>query len=126
MVLDAPIVASWFQPDGAGRVLRAEYEAGALEILGPRHLPQDVLAALALHADADGDLLGRIGLEIERLGFHLRDASTAELARWIARGLPAHRAAYAALAAELDLPLVSDDEELRGLAGPRARSSGDA
>jgi hypothetical protein len=108
MVLDAPIVASWFQPDGAGRALRAEYEAGALEILGPRHLPQDVLAALALHADADGDLLGRIGLEIERLG------------------LPAHRAAYAALAAELDLPLVSDDEELRGVAGPRARSSGDA
>ena len=56
-----------------------------------------------------------------RLGFQMQDPPLTTLAAWIARGLPADRAAYAALAADLELPLVTDDDELRRLTATVAR-----
>lgn len=124
LVLDAGAVAAWFVGGHGG--LRTEYEAGSLSVIGPRQLPRDLLGELAQRTGADADTLAAMGVEIERLGFELRDPPTQELARWLADGLDAGRAAYAALATTLDVTLVTDDEALRSHLGPRARASSDA
>lgn len=111
VVLDAGVVAGWFDPDSPHRTWRTEYEAGGLAVVGPRHLVPDVLAAVADRVAPDR--MARVGAELGRLGFQLQDPPLAAHAAWIARGLPADRAAYAALAAELEIPLVTDDPELR-------------
>ena len=118
LVVDAGVVASWFRPDGAGRHLREEYEAGTLTLVGPPGLPDDILAHLPSIAE---DRLARIGSELRRLGFDLQRPATADLAHWVSRGLPPHRAAYAALASQLDLTLATDDAEMLR-ATPAARS----
>ena len=124
VVADAGAIAAWF-PDGQG-ALRGDYEAGTLTIVGPRSLPHDLVAELAARAGTDADLLARLATEVDRLGFDLRDLPSSALAGWIARGLDTRRASYAALAEELDLTLVTDDEALRRAAGPRARPSAGA
>jgi len=116
VVLDAVALLSWFEPDGAHRALRVEYEAGTLAVLGPRHLVADVLGAVSSRKGLSADRLARVGAELHRLGLQLQDASMVELAPWLAKGLPAHRAAYPALAASLEVPLVTDDPELRRVA----------
>jgi predicted nucleic acid-binding protein len=113
VVLDAGVIPGWFDPDSPHRALRSEYETGMLTILAPRHLIGDVLAVIADRVPAER--LPGIGAELGRLGFQMQDPPLTTLAAWIARGLPADRAAYAALAADLELPLVTDDDELRRL-----------
>ena len=112
LVVDAPVIASWFLSDGGAEHLRREYEAGALAVIGPTHLVQDTMAAIAERASPDTERLARVGSELRRLGFHSQAPPIDELARWIARGLPAHRAAYLALASHLDVPLATSDAAL--------------
>lgn len=109
LVVDAGVIASWFRPDGAGRHLREEYEAGSLVVIGPSHLPDEVLQHLD-SLEADG--LARAGSELRRLGFELQRPPVRELARWVDHGLPSHRAAYLALATHLDVALATDDPAL--------------
>ena len=109
LVVDAGVIASWFRPDGSGRALRAEYEAGTLTVIGPPQLPDDVLDHLG---SVGSEPLARIGAELRRLGFELQRPPVAELAAWVSRGLPSHRAAYAALATSLDLSLATEDPAL--------------
>lgn len=116
VVLDAGTLLSWFAPDGAHRALRTDYEAGTLAIIGPRHLVADALGAVASREDVPADRLARVGAELHRLGLQLQDPPTSELVPWLTKGLPAHRAAYPALAASLEVPLVTDDPELRRVA----------
>lgn len=118
LVVDAGVVASWFRPDGAGRHLREEYESGSLAIIGPPHLPDEVLEHLE-RVDVDG--LARIAGELRRLGFELQRPPVTELARWVRHGLPSHRAAYLALATHLDLALATDDPALLS-ASPAAQT----
>ena len=113
VVVDAGVIPGWFDPHSPHRALRSEYETGMLAILAPRHLIGDVLALIADRVPAER--LPGVGAELGRLGFQIQDPPLPTLAAWIARGLPADRAAYAALAAGLELPLVTDDEELRRL-----------
>lgn len=118
LVVDAPLLLSWFSPNGAGRALRAEYEAGDLAIVAPTALPADMLELIARRGHASADRLGRIAMELDRLGFELRPPMTGSLSTWLAKGLPAHRAAYPALAATLDLRLATNDPELARIAAP--------
>ncbi len=117
LVLDPGAVLAWFGADPDARETRAEYEAGALRVVGPRHLPADVLDQVARSGDWPADDLARIGSELERLGFELIDPPTSLTAAWLARGLDARRAAYAALAEHLEVSLVAADEALRDHAG---------
>jgi predicted nucleic acid-binding protein len=121
LVVDAPVLASWFWSDGNAAHLRGEYEAGALVVLGPAQLLEDTLAAIAEPSSADAESLARIGSELRRLGLQLQRPPIGELARWIARGVPAHRAAYLAVGSHLDVPFATNDEAMLS-ASPSART----
>jgi predicted nucleic acid-binding protein len=116
VVVDAGVLLTWFEPDGAHRALRAEYEAGTLTVVGPRHLVGDALGVLASREGLPAERLARVGSELHRLGLQLQDPLVSELAAWLAKGLPADKAAYPALASSLEVPLVTDDPELRRVA----------
>jgi hypothetical protein len=116
IVIDPAALLGWFGGGGPHRSLRAEYEAGALTVLAPRHLVADVLGELAARDEPAPDRLARIAGELERLGIQLQDPPLAELAGWLAQGLDPRRAAYAALAASLDVPLAAADADLRRIA----------
>ena len=112
LALDADAIAAWFDPNPDRRGLRADYESGTLTVVGPSRLPGDVLARIAERWHPDAARLARIGTELDRLRLELHEPSTGELAPWIARGLSTEQAAVAAVAASLDVRLVTDDSEL--------------
>lgn len=116
LVLDAASFLDWFAPDGSGRALRAQYEAGSLAILAPRSFPADVLGLLARREPWPTEGLQSIAAEIDLVGFELRDPATTDLATWIANGLRPDRAAYPALASTLGLRLATNDPDLARVA----------
>jgi predicted nucleic acid-binding protein len=118
IVLDAPLLLTWFGSDGGGRDMRRAYEAGSVAVVAPRSLPADVLALLARRDGWSGARLASAAAQLDLLGFDLRQPTATGLATWLARGLPVDRAAYPALAAELELPLATSDPELARIAGP--------
>ena len=115
VVVDADVLLGWFDAGSAHRSLRAEYEAGTLAVIGPRGLIAEVLGALTARG-VDPERLARIGGELQRIGLQLQDPPMTELATWLGKGLAPHRAAYPALAASLEVPLVTGDPELRRVA----------
>ena len=116
VVIDPAALLTWFGTDGPRRSLRAAYESGTLTVIAPRHLVADVLGELAGRTSHPPDRLARIADELQRLGIQQQDPPPAELASWLAKGLDARRASYAALAASLELPLAAADPELRRVA----------
>lgn len=123
IVLDASAFLSWFGPNGTGRTLRAEYEAGLLAVRVPSPFTVHVLD-LARARSLDSNRLERLASELERVGFEFQDPAAAVVVHWLAKGLDATRAPYAALAAENDLRLVSDDEETLRIATALAERPG--
>lgn len=122
VVLDATALLTWFSADGPHGSLRSEYEAGLLGVVAPRQLTTHVISALAVSGPWPADRLVRVAAEVERLGFELREPPIDEVAAWVARGLTADHAGYAALASSLDLPLITADPELLLRATSVARS----
>lgn len=63
---------------------------------------------------------------LQRMKFEVLDPELVAVAQWIARGLTAYDATYVALAAQLGIPLVSDDrailEVAPGIAVPMDRA----
>jgi predicted nucleic acid-binding protein len=116
IVVDAATVLSWF--DGTGADQRREYEAGEFVAMAPRRLHADLLATIAARGRTRRDRLARIAGELPRIGIQLQDPPLAVLAGWIARGLDAEVAAYAALAEHLDMRLHARDSRLRDGAKP--------
>lgn len=112
LVVDAATLLTWFDPGGAGREMRAEYEAGQLTVLAPRTIVADAIALLASRPGWTADRLERAATELLRLGLELHEPPVSALARYVAAGLPADRAAYPALAASRDLRLATDDARL--------------
>ena len=110
-VVDAATVLSWFEASGAGQ--RRDYEAGEFAAVAPRRLHADLLAAIAGRGQTSPERLARIAAELPRIGIQLQDPPLALLAGWMARGLDAEVAAYAALAEHLDMPLHARDSRLR-------------
>jgi predicted nucleic acid-binding protein len=111
LVVDADTVLSWFDPSGADQ--RHSYEAGEFAAVAPRRLHADLLAAIGARGRTSPDRLARIAGELPRIGIQLQDPPLGLLAGWIARGLDAEVAAYAALAEHLDLRLHARDPRLR-------------
>ena len=111
-VVDAGVLLGWFDAASPHRSLRTQYEAGTLAVIGPRGLVADVLGMLT-ERGVPPERLRLIATELQRIGLQLQDPPISELATWLASGLKSHRAAYPALAASLEVPLVTDDPELR-------------
>jgi predicted nucleic acid-binding protein len=111
VVVDAATVLSWF--DASGTDERRVYEAGEFAAIAPRRLHGDLLAAVAARGETRPDRLARIAGELPRIGIQLQDPPLVVLAVWLARGLDAEVAAYAALAEHLDLRLQAQDPRLR-------------
>lgn len=118
LVIDAGTLLAWFEPDGEGRRLRTDYEAGQLAVVAPSSIVTDVLARLAERPGWTAERLERVANELVRLGLELHEPPIAAVALWLARGLDPARAAYPALAASLDLRLATADDELRNVAAP--------
>lgn len=115
VVVDDGVLLAWFDSTSPHRSLRAEYEAGTVAVIGPRGLIADVLGALTRRG-IPTERLARIAADLQLIGLQLQDPPMPELAVWLGRGLAPHRAAYPALAASLEVPLVTDDSELRRVA----------
>jgi hypothetical protein len=115
VVVDAGVLLGWFDSASPHRTLRTEYEAGTLVVIGPRGLIADALGGLAGQG-VPPVALARIAADLPRIGLQLQDPPMPELAAWLAKGLAPGRAAYPALAASLEVPLVTDDPELRRVA----------
>jgi predicted nucleic acid-binding protein len=110
IVVDPATVLSWFDASGASQ--RRDYEAGEIAAVAPRRVHADVLAAIARRDEPSPDRLARIAAELPRLGIQLQDPPLPLLSGWLARGLDAEVAAYAALAEHLDLRLHATDPRL--------------
>lgn len=110
IVLDAAAFLAWFDP-GEAHATRREYEAGALRVQVPTQFPGEVLELAAARGMSIDDLR-RLAAEVSRIGFDIGDAPPAELAPLLARGVGMKHAHYAALAASLEVPLVSADSGL--------------
>lgn len=115
LVIDAGALVGWFDGTGEHRALRTEYEAGTVTLIAPRGVVADALGILAARGVGQ-EPLARIGAELQRIGIQLQDPPMEALARWLTRGLHPDRAAYPALAESLEVPLVTDDPELRRVA----------
>ncbi len=124
IVLDATALLSWFTADGPGRSLRHEYEAGVLGIVVPPSLTTDFIGALAADRERSTEALVQAAAEVDRLAFEVRSPAVEDTARWIARGLSARDAPYAALASGLELPLVTANDDVLRRAGTVARPIG--
>lgn len=122
IILDASALLTWFEGVGTASPLRLEYEDGLLGVVAPRELTTHVLSSLAASRDWPADRLVRVAAEIDRLGFEVREPPVDEVAAYLARGLSAAQAPYAALASALDLPLITADPELLRRAANVARS----
>lgn len=122
IVLDAGLLLQWFTAAsgsrGEARALRREYESGALSVVMPRVALGEMLDAVARATDWDAERLANAADALESLGLDILDPSPSELARWMARGMSATEASYAALASGEGLPLVTDDERMLRMAGP--------
>lgn len=112
LVVDAGVLLGWFEATSPHRSLRAEYEGGTLAVIAPRGMVADALGILAERGVAQ-ESMARIGTELQRIGLQLQDPPIDTLTAWLTKGLAPDRAAYPALAASLEIPLVTDDPELR-------------
>lgn len=113
VVLHPSAFVDWLAPIDASE-LRAEFEAGRLEVMAPRSFVVDALGLLASRGWS-ADRLAKAGGEIERIGFRLGDPPLSEIAMWLARGFPASAATYAALASWSDASIALADPDLRKL-----------
>lgn len=116
VVVDAATVLSWF--DGSGSDQRRGYEAGEFAAFAPRRIHADLLVEIARRTEASPTQLERVAAELPRIGLLVQDPPLGLLAGWVARGLDAALAPYAALAEHLDVRLDAGDPTLR----ERARS----
>jgi len=124
VILDAAALLAWFEGAEASP-LRSEYEDGLLGVVAPRQLTTDLLSNLAASRDWPADRLVRVAAEVDHLGFEIREPPVDEIAAWLARGLPATLAPYAALASAFDLPLITANPDLLRRAASVARSTTD-
>lgn len=113
IVADAGVILAWFDPGSPHRALRSEYESGALTVIGPPSLVVDAMDSVARRGGWSEDRLAVLGNELGRLGIQLQEPPLQDLAHWMTQGLNASSAACAALAARLEVPLVTDDPDLR-------------
>ncbi|MGH2873784.1 MAG: PIN domain-containing protein, partial [Solirubrobacteraceae bacterium] len=88
------------------------YRGGELRVLAPPSLALDILGLAARRWRWDDARLQRLAGALSMLAFEPVEPELAAVARWAARGLTAHDAAYVAAAEQAGARLISDDDQL--------------
>ncbi len=128
LVLDASVLGRWFWPPTkpASAALRLEFETGQLHVTVPGLLFLELLNVAGRQLRWGLEPLQEFADRLQRMKFEVLDPELVAVAQWIARGLTAYDATYVALAAQLGIPLVSDDrailEVAPGIAVPMDRA----
>jgi predicted nucleic acid-binding protein len=126
LVLDASVVLKWFAGEGeAGsaqaQTVRGQYEAGALLVLVPSLMFLEMINVAGRRWLWGESQLLELAGALDDLGFDIAEPDLRSVAAWTARGLSAYDSAYVALAEERGLQLLTDDEQVLGVAGVLAR-----
>ncbi|HEX6262365.1 MAG TPA: type II toxin-antitoxin system VapC family toxin [Actinomycetota bacterium] len=126
LVLDASVLLKWFAPmPERGRKeavdLRKEFEEGRLSVIVPSLIFLEVLNVAGRRWGWERHALADLASALDELGFDVREPELPSVAAWVAQGLTAYDAAYVALAERSRVDLVSDDDEVFGVAGELAR-----
>ncbi len=121
VVLDASVVLKWFRSEGErhvdeARAFRTAYEAGELLVFAPPLLHLEILNVAGRRWRLGEEALVALAGALEELGFELLEPPLERVAHWIAHGLTAYDAAYAAVAESAAVKLVSDDAVILELA----------
>ncbi len=114
-VLDASAVLKWFhRMDEAhadhALALRLAFEAGQLAVYAPPLLFREVINVAARRWGFAEGSLSELAARLELLPFELQEPELERVARWAAKGLTAYDAAYVAVADELGIVLITDDD----------------
>lgn len=130
VVLDASVVIKWFRGQGEAhfeqaRELRHEYEQGELLVFAPPLLALEILNVAGRRWLLKTRALENVATTLENLGFEYVEPDLSAVARWTARGLTAYDAAYIAVAEGMSARLVTDDEQLAGVASELVDPLGD-
>jgi len=125
VVLDTSVVIKWFAEEqrgsGAARELRDEYEAGRLSVTVPTLMFLELMNVAGRRWRWGEAALLELAEAVDDLLFDVAEPELQLVASWVARGLTAYDAAYAALAEERGQPLVTDDQTIVVIAGELAR-----
>jgi predicted nucleic acid-binding protein len=115
-VLDASVVLKWFAAEQRGsfeaRELRNDYESGRLSVVAPSLLFLELLNVAGRRWGWNEAALLELAEVLGDLSFEIGEPDLQSVASWVARGLTAYDAAYAALAEERELELVTDDDTI--------------
>jgi predicted nucleic acid-binding protein len=100
-VLDASVVLKWFgrreeRHADAARAVRSAFEDGVLVVLAPRMLGLEVLNVAGRAWGWTGRSLAAISSLLEQLRFEVVEPDLRRVPAWVARGLTAYDAVYAA------------------------------
>jgi predicted nucleic acid-binding protein len=126
-VLDASVIAKWFNRAGEAHVasalrLRASFERGELLIAVPPLLHLEIVNAASRRWGWDAEALVALAQNLLGLGLDVRQPSLPGIARWAGRGLTAYDACYVALAEERRTVVFTADERMLAIAGALAHS----
>jgi len=115
IVVDASVVAKWFLEEvhsEMAEAIRKDYADGLVDLAAPDLLPYEVLNALRYNPDfgkADHEKIASI---IEDYQLELVPLKNAAVGTAYEHGISIYDAAYAALAAEMEVELYTADEKL--------------
>ena len=124
-VLDASVVAKWFHTDGErhvaqARSLRDSFESGELVVFAPPLLRLEIFNIAGRRWKWTEEALVTLAVTFDAIDFVWTEPELAGLSSWVARGLTAYDACYAAVAESKEIQLVTDDRRLLEIANTLA------
>ncbi|MHB8618722.1 MAG: type II toxin-antitoxin system VapC family toxin [Chloroflexota bacterium] len=127
LVLDASVLAKWYQPEGEDHVEAAErvhlgYLSGKLTVIAPPLLFVEVLNSAARRWRWEPARLLELADALSELAFKVETPSFYRVAHWAALGLTAYDASYVALAERNRSVVVTTDRLILSIAGDLAQS----
>jgi len=117
LVLDASVIAQWFQ-EGKGpdwrraEDLREQMKAAEIAVSSPGILRLELVNVAGRQWKWSGEALLELVETIEDWNIRFDEPSLFDVARWTAKGLSAYDSSYVALAETLDVPLITNDRSI--------------